>query len=208
MTSSDPDTPPAADPAVRRGRGRPRRAETDQAIHRAALRLLRDAGPSAVTVEAVAAASGVAKATIYRRHPDRDSVLRAALEEVIRPPREAPGESTRDRIRWALDAAWHQVSDVLGPGGVSALLADDPSEFNDLFRRVLDPYTEALVELIQADMADGRLRSDLDADTVVSLLFGAYLGELIRRGQVDGDFSERCVDLIWVAIRAEPSGQG
>lgn len=196
---------PAADRTPRPGRGRPRRAETDRAIHRAALLLLRDGGPSAVTVEAVAATSGVAKATIYRRHPDRDAVLRAALEEVIRPPREAPVDSTRDRIRWALDEAWRQVSDVLGPGGVSALLADSQPEFTDLFRRVLDPYTDALVDLIHADMADGRLRPDLDADSVVSLLFGAYLGELIRRGQVDDGFSERCVDLIWVAIRAAPA---
>ena len=62
-----------------RGPGRPRRAETDRNIGEAALRLLHEAGPSGVTVEAVAAESGVAKTTIYRRHADRESVLRAAL---------------------------------------------------------------------------------------------------------------------------------
>lgn len=208
MPDDPPPTDVSEDAPLPPRRGRPRRAETDAAIHRAALEQLRTGGPAAVTIEAVASRSGVAKATIYRRHPDRDSVLRAALEEAIRPPHQAEGATTRARIRWALDEAWRQVSDVLGPGGVSALLANTQPEFNDLFRRVLDPYTDALVDLIHADVAAGRLRPDVDAETVVSLLFGAYLGELTRRGRVEEGFSERCVDLIWVAIRAESTEPG
>jgi AcrR family transcriptional regulator len=189
------------------GPGRPRRAETDRSIHRAALRLLRSGGPPAVTVEAVAADSGVAKTTIYRRYADRDAVLRAALEAAISPPGEPIGDTPRDKIRWALDEAWHQVSDVLGRGGVSAVLADTHPAFTDLFRRVLTPYTEALIDLIRADIAAGELRPDLDPDTVVSLLFGAYLGELVRRGRVRKEFSERCVDLMWVAMRGSGGGR-
>lgn len=181
-------------------RGRPRRAETDRSIHETALRLLRTGGPAAVTVEAVATESGIAKTTIYRRYADREAVLRAALEAAIAPPGEPEGETPREKIRWALDQAWHQVSEVLGRGGLAALLAGTQPEFSDLFRRVLTPYTDALIDLIRADITAGQLRGDLDADTVVSLLFGAYLGELVRRGQVDGGFSERCVDLIWVAM--------
>jgi AcrR family transcriptional regulator len=189
------------------GPGRPRRAETDRSIHRAALRLLRSGGPPAVTVEAVAADSGVAKTTIYRRYADRDAVLRAALEAAISPPGEPIGDTPRDKIRWALDEAWHQVSDVLGRGGVSAVLADTHPAFTDLFRRVLTPYTEALIDLIRADIVAGELRPDLDPDTVVSLLFGAYLGELVRRGRVRKEFSERCVDLMWVAMSGSGGGR-
>jgi hypothetical protein len=65
---------------------------------------------------------------------------------------------------------------------------------------VLDPYADALIALIRSDMADGDLRTDLDPETVVSMLVGAYLGELVRRGRVDEDFSSRCVDLMWVAM--------
>jgi AcrR family transcriptional regulator len=150
----------------------------------------------------VAAASGVAKTTIYRRHADREAVLRSALEAAISPPGEPLGNEPREKIRWALDQAWYQVSEVLGRGGVSALLANTEPRFSDLFRRVLTPYTDALIELIRADMAVGQLRRDLDADTVVSLLFGAYLGEAVRRGRVDKEFSQRCVDLMWVAMSA------
>jgi AcrR family transcriptional regulator len=185
------------------GRGRPRREETDRGIHEAALRLLREGGPGAVTVEAVAAQSGVAKTTIYRRYADREAVLRAALKAAIVPPEEPIGDTAREKIRWALDQAWHQMAEVLGRGGVSAILGNTDPRFTALFRRVLTPYTSALVDLIRSDMAAGELRRDLDPDTVVSLLIGAYMGELVRRGRVGKGFIGKCVDLMWVAMSAE-----
>ena len=188
--------------------GRPRRAETDASIHGAALRLLREGGSRAVTVEAVAAASGVAKTTIYRRYSDREDVLRAALSAVIVPPVEPVGETPRDRIRWALDQAWHQMSDVLGQGGLASILSDLDPRFSALFRGVLDPYAEALVDLIRSDIAAGTLRGGLEPDTVVSLLIGAYLGELVRRGVVAHDFIDRCVDLMWAAMTEERPTRG
>ncbi|RYB90626.1 TetR/AcrR family transcriptional regulator [Nocardioides glacieisoli] len=180
--------------------GRPRRAETDASIHEAALRLLRTGGSRGVTVEAVAAASGVAKTTIYRRYSDREDVLRAALSAVIVPPENPVGETPRDRIRWALDQTWHQMSDVLGPGGLATILREDDPQFSELFRGVLTPYTDALVELIRSDIAAGALRPGLEPDTVVSLLIGAYVGELVRRGAVADGFIDRCVDLMWAAM--------
>lgn len=189
-------------------RGRPRREETDRSIHQAALSILRVGGPAAVTVEAVAAESGVAKTTIYRRYADREAVLRAALEVAIRPPDEPVGSTPRAKIRWALDQVWHQMAEVLGRGGVSAILADTHPGFTRLFRRVLTPYTATLVDLIRADMAAGELGRDVDPDTVVSLLIGAYLGELLRRGRVDEGFSERCVDQMWVGLGAGGLGEG
>lgn len=182
--------------------GRPRREETDHDIREAALALLRQGGPAAVTVEAIAAESGVAKTTIYRRYADRDAVLRAALTAAIGSPGEPPRSSPREKIRWALDQTWHQMAEVLGAGGVAAILANTDPRFTDLFRNVLDPYSAALIELIRTDMAAGKLRADLDPDTTVTLLMGAYLGELLRKGMVDEEFTDRCTDLMWVAMAA------
>jgi AcrR family transcriptional regulator len=156
-----------------------------------------------VTVEAVATESGVAKTTIYRRYPDREAVLRAALKAAITAPEEPIGDTPREKIRWSLDQTWHQMSEVLGRGGVSAIVQNTQPAFTRLFRSVLTPYADALVDLIRGDMAVGELRRDLDPDTVVSLLIGAYLGELVRRGRVDQGFSEKCVDLMWGSMRGE-----
>ena len=181
-------------------RGRPRTADTDRRILSAGLALLRAGGPGAVTVEAVAETSGVAKTTIYRRHADRHDLLRAALAEAIGDPGQPPDADPRHKIRWALNQTWQQMTDVLGPGGLAAIVGNTDPRFTDLFRSILVPYTDALIALIQADVAAAKLRPDLDADAAVSLMVGAYLGELVRRGSVDPDFTDKCIHLMWIAM--------
>ena len=46
----------------------PRTVSTDKKITAATLALLREGGPQRVSIEAVSAASGVAKTSIYRRY--------------------------------------------------------------------------------------------------------------------------------------------
>jgi hypothetical protein len=92
------------------------------------------------------------------------------------------------------------MADVLGAGGLAAVVGNTDPAFTDLFRRVLAPYTDGLVALIRSDVDAGLLRADLDADASVSLLVGAYLGELVRRGSVDDGFADRCLHLMWVAM--------
>jgi hypothetical protein len=83
---------------------------------------------------------------------------------------------------------------------VAAILVNADPRFTDLFRSVLDPYSAALIDLIRSDVAAGKLRVDLDPDTAVTLLIGAYLGELLRKGRVEDEFSDRCTELMWVAM--------
>ena len=59
--------------------GRPRSEVADRAIVEATLELMADVGMSALTIEQVAAAAGVGKATIYRRWANKDALLVDAL---------------------------------------------------------------------------------------------------------------------------------
>jgi AcrR family transcriptional regulator len=183
-------------------RGRPRQEGVDQRLDAAVLSLLRGHGPAAVTIEAVAEEAGVAKTTIYRRHANRAALLTAALGKAIGTPNELPDGTVREKIRYALEMAWHQMTDVLGPGGLAAILSDFDPEFTELFRAALRPYDEALVARIRDDSVAGLLRPDVDADGVASLLIGAYLGEMVRRGQVDDDWMDRALELIWTILAA------
>jgi AcrR family transcriptional regulator len=184
----------------RRRIGRPRSTEVDARLAEAALDLLRQGGPTAVTVEAVAARSGVAKTTIYRRYSDRHELMRAAIGSAVTPPGQPPVRDTRDRLTWALGQVYAVLGEVLGRGGAAALLDDRDRAFSTLVRDLLTPYTSALAGLIEDGIAAGRLRGDLDADAAVSLMLGSYLGELLRRGAVGADWTPRCVDLLWHAI--------
>ena len=180
--------------------GRPRQADLDRRLEAAVLELLHEGGPSAVTVERVAARSGVAKTSIYRRHANRGELMRAVLADAIGVP-EVPREGTvREKVRFALGQAWRQMEDILGPGGLAALVGDADPEFTELFRSALRPYDEYLVARIRDDAEAGLLRPDLDADGIVSLMIGAYLGELVRRSEVGPDWLDRSMEMIWVLM--------
>jgi AcrR family transcriptional regulator len=195
---STADGPPTPERTARPGR--PRQAGLDRRLEVAVLALLREGGPSAVTVERVAARSGVAKTSIYRRHANRAELLTAVLTHAIGVP-ELPQQGTvRDKIRSALEQAWRQMSDILGAGGLAAIVGDSDPEFTELFRAALRPYDEMLVARIRDDVEHGVLRPDLDTDGIVSLLLGAYLGELVRRGRVADDWLDRCLEMIWAAM--------
>ena len=177
--------------------GRPREADLDHRLASAVLALLHEGGPAAVTVEGVAARSGVAKTSIYRRHANRVVLLSAVLTEAIGAP-EVPREGTvREKIRFALEQAWRQMGDVLGPGGLAAIVSGADPEFSELCRAALRPYDEALVARIRSDSRAGRLARRLDAEGVVNLMFGAYLGEILRRGEVSDDWLDRCMEMLW-----------
>ena len=188
--------------AAVRHAGRPRQSDLDVRIADAALALLRERGPSAVTMEGVAARAGIAKTSVYRRHHNRGELVTAVLKDAIGKP-EVPREGTvREKIRTTLGQAWRQMTDVLGPGGLAALVGGSDPEFTRLFRAALRPYDKALVARIRDDAGAGRLREDLDADGVVSLMFGAYLGELVRRGRVSPGWLDRSMEMIWSVMAA------
>jgi AcrR family transcriptional regulator len=180
--------------------GRPREADIDRRLESAVLTLVRHGGPEAVNVEAVAAESGVAKTTIYRRYANRTELLKTVLENAIQAPDRLEEGSVRDKIRYALEQAWRQMTDVLGAGGLSAIVLDADPRFTQIFRAALKPYADVLVAEIREDVDKGLLRPDVDADAVVSLFLGAYLGELIRRGTVDEQWLERCLEMIWALL--------
>lgn len=182
------------------GPGRPRAASVDKRLHETVLQLLREGGPGAVTIDGVTARSGVAKTTIYRRHANRAELLTSVLTEAVSAP-EVPRDGTvRDKIRVAVEQAWHQMGDVLGPGGLAALVANSDPDFTDLFRATLRPHVDMLVSRMREDIDAGLLRPGLDTDGVVSLMLGAYLGELVRHGEVDAGWIDRTIELLWTLM--------
>ena len=91
-----------AEPPERADAARNRRAVLDAAAH-----LFATQNPSCVTMEAVAAAAGVGKGTVFRRFGDRASLARAVLSEqegalqeaMIRgEPPLGPGAPARERL--------------------------------------------------------------------------------------------------------------
>ena len=181
-------------------RGRPRRAATDERLMRATVELLRDKGPAGVTIEAVSAHSGVARTTIYRRFSSRRDLIAAAVDELVDQPLPPPGLSLEAKVRWVLDQVSELLETSLGRGTVGAIIADSDPEFTGALRHSLERQLEALRALMQSDIQAGRLAAHVDPDAVVGLLFGAYLGEVLRHGRPRRGWTESTVQLLSRAI--------
>jgi TetR/AcrR family transcriptional repressor of mexJK operon len=68
-----------SDLGVTKGPGRPRDAAKEAAIIRAAQAMFMEHGFDRASVDAIAEAAGVAKATVYARFKDKEGLLRAAI---------------------------------------------------------------------------------------------------------------------------------
>src|SRR5260370_21506871 len=82
---------------ARAGAGRPRDLEAAQAILDKTLLLLEKHGYEGVSIDAVAAAAGVAKTTIYRHWPSNPELIAAAARPLFQELYEAP-------LRWNVRA--------------------------------------------------------------------------------------------------------
>ncbi|WP_040797585.1 TetR/AcrR family transcriptional regulator [Nocardia higoensis] len=163
----------------------------DERITAAALALLRDGGGRAVTIEAVASRSGVAKTTIYRRYRDRIDLLTSALESLTNPKPPADLHDGPAVLDWLVEQALSAVTEGIGTGGVAALLTGEDPDYTRAIRAVLLRHRAALIEVVGAAAESGALRDDRDAETVIDTIVGSYIIEHSRRGSVAEDWSDR-----------------
>lgn len=141
----------------------------------AARALVEERGYPAATIEAIVARSGVAKASIYRRWPNRSALfvdLMGQLTETelpallgVKPLRELHAE-----LRTAARNADRLPGQLL-----VALLGEaqhDPEVRKALLERVLLPRREVRVRAIRRAQASGVLRRDQSPYVTVDLLWG------------------------------------
>jgi len=150
--------------------GQPPRERADAARNRqrvleAAGQLFRERDPRTVTMEDIAAAASVGKATLYRRYPDRTAVAAALLDEHERelqerilsgPPPLGPGAPAAERLA-AFLAALVQFNEDHGH-----LLAAVESESQRLRTGAYAAWrTHAAALLEEADVGGRRKRQAL-----------------------------------------------
>ncbi|MEP1123194.1 MAG: TetR/AcrR family transcriptional regulator [Ilumatobacter sp.] len=152
-----------------------RTSKSRQKLLSAATELLVESGPRAVTVDAVADASGVAKSTLYRHWSSRDEML----VDVVRC--NLPDDSAPD-LSIGFEAALHAyvaaAADTLGDPQWSrilpALLSLKTSmpELAAMVDADRAAKSGALVSILQLGVAEGALPASVDAEDVASLMFG------------------------------------
>jgi AcrR family transcriptional regulator len=150
---------------------------------RAARELIDENGPTALTVEGIAARAGVGKPTIYRWWPDRHSVAMAALMES-----ESAVSSSASTGRSPMGALHRQLRKVVSlfatsiGRNVTTMIAsaDNDSELSKAFRNhfVLARREEGRALLLQA-IDRGEIRPDANVEVVLDMIYGALFFRLL-----------------------------
>ena len=188
-------------------RGRPRDTDVDRRILAATFRQLVDVGYGALSIEAVAAEAGVAKTTIYRRHPTKAELVVAALnvEVPFNPPSADLG------AREALDRFVHVAIAILIDSGairsLGSLLVEEAREpgLLDAFRaRLIGPRRQLVEGMLKRGIERGEIRPDIDPLIVTEMIAGAIFGHHAILGLVGtDDWIDSLVDHVWAAIKAD-----
>jgi AcrR family transcriptional regulator len=171
-------------------RGRPRSARADRAILDAALEEFADKGYEALSIERVAARAGVAKSTIYRRWPTKESLLVAAVKDLVRHIEPVDTGQVHDDLVAIMQLLRRQL--FMGRAGtVVPYLAVEVYRGSALGRldheRLLGWILQVLREAVQRGIDRGELRDDVDARVAAESLLGSLLlqhltGRLRARG--------------------------
>lgn len=150
-------------------------------ILEAADRVLAEHGADATTIDAVAAAAGVGKGTIFRRFGDRSGLFQALLDEHLRtfqdaflfgPPPLGPGAAAQERLAAFLDGLVDLFDDKLE---IALALEKDRADPPIGGYLALSVHVETLVQ---------EINPALEAPVIAQLLMNAlnpYLVRYLRR---------------------------
>jgi AcrR family transcriptional regulator len=181
-----------------------RRVErSKQAILDATRELLAKEGDvGSLTVEAVAARSGVAKTTIYRRWRDKwqlalDAVMIDMLPRFANPV--DVGDTRKELITFVDSVTKLWASPPYAPAmqGLISEIATEPELARVYREQVVEPRREQLTPVIERGIARGDLRPETDLRLVHELLVGPILYRLLLSGPpLDRKLTTSLVDAV------------
>ena len=162
--------------------GRPRSAQSHQAMLQATLELLAEVGFEAMSIEAISSRAGVGKTTIYRRYSSKAELVADAIEnireEIVIPD---TGSLWGDMDALIQNAA--QISlNPLGRQTVAMIIssASSNAEFAQIYwAKYLQPRREAFIVVLERAKARQEVKPDLDPGLVFDMMSGIMLYAMI-----------------------------
>jgi AcrR family transcriptional regulator len=190
------------------------RAErSKQAILDATRELLAaDGDVRSLTVEAVAAHSGVAKTTIYRRWRDKwelalDAVMIDLIPGWYAEPRDV-GDTRKELIAFINSVVKALGTRPFGPAmqSLASEIATEPDLARAYRERVVEPRRAQLAPVIERGIARGDLRPDTNVQLLHEFLLGPIFYRLLFSGApLDRNLGNRLVDAILEGFAPRPS---
>jgi AcrR family transcriptional regulator len=198
--------PAPQNPVQRRPGGRSSRVRAQ--VLDATVTIVARHGVSGLRYDEVAELAGVNKASIYRRWPQRDTLVSEALTRLA--DQEAPIGNTGDLRTDLTDFLVALAATLSSPVGQAIAGALHTSESSAELRRVVQSFfdrrTSTLDQRISQAVDSGELPR-VDTHLLVELLSGPVHLHVIRAvAGFTAAEAERIVDVILAGIRATPAG--
>lgn len=187
--------------------GRPRSKRAHEQVLQAAIDLIAENGIDGASMDAIAQASGVSKATIYKHWKNKTDLC---LEVMARAHRidERPILASTDTRENLVTALAHRSEQ---PGSdmqakmmphIMAYAARNP-EFGVAWRRrVMEPPRAQIMDVLRKGVAAGELPSELDLELSAALLIGPMMYRfffLVAGLPIPPEMPRRIVDAFWKA---------
>jgi AcrR family transcriptional regulator len=193
------------------GRGRPRDRTLDERILEQVLALLGSRGYAGLTLDELAARSGVAKTTILRRWPSKAAVAAAGVERLALQSVAVPDSGT---LQGDLHALLHGAVETFARGRgqfVPRLLreAGHHPEIADLLDTVIHTRRQAYRRAVALAIARGDLDPSVDQELLIDLLIGPiWTRLLITREPITREYVDSNVQAVLVAFDVKPATTG
>ena len=185
-------------PSPPRARGRPRDEGAREAVLRAAAVLLDEGGLTAVTMDRLAARTGVGKPTIYRSWPNAHAV---ALDALLRNAALAPSTKQSAAPLKDLRRQLRRIAALFAtPTGRSVALmiaaAQSETELAKVFRhRFMLASREEGRRLLARAIEAGEVRADIDTEAGLDLIYAPlFFRLLVGHGALDRRFVDAVLD--------------
>jgi AcrR family transcriptional regulator len=180
--------------------GRPRDPGYDKVILDATLEILLDKGYAGLTVDGVAARTGVGRPTIYRRWRSKPALVIAALTQSPNLSLTPDTGTLRDDLM-AFQRDQVMMMDRPESRRITAGLVADLVSDPELAETYLGDYVglrqTSVREALQRGIERGELRADADLSMIYDLLIGPLFMRSVVRGELLGpDMAEQTVDLV------------
>ncbi len=177
--------------------GRPRSEQLHQAMLKAALDLVLEVGFRSVSIEGIAAKSGVGKTTLYRRWPNKAAVVMEAFIGLLGPASRFPDHAqATERLRLQMQITAKAFRGRVG-ALVRALMAEaqyDPELAKAFRENWTIPRRKLVSEILVEAVRQGGVRADIDMEAAID----AFYAPIYYRLQMGtGTISEVYVDSIF-----------
>jgi AcrR family transcriptional regulator len=184
---------------------RPRSEHANRAALDATVELLLASGVEGVTLEEVAARSGVAKSTLYRHFGNRECLISSAAAScVVEQPTPNTG-NLADDLRFLFDRFGHaesekRVSDLL------PLLIDaakrDPA-IGEIVESIMAERRRPILTVLELAQLRGEVSPDLDLDTALAIISGPFtFRRLVEGREITSAFAEAVLVAVIAGLRA------